>query len=363
MKIAFYSPYIPDHFGGGEKHFFDVASFLAQDNKNEIYVLLPKDCIEQEKLVEIKSRYQKFLNHDLDKINFIASPFPNSGFIEKLWFTKQFDIFYYVTDGSLFFSLAKKNILHVQIPFLNKKSSFIDQAKLRNWSIKNANSLFTKEIVETSWNTKIDYLLYPKVSLQELANTTKKEKIILNVGRFFRQLHSKRQDVLIDIFKSLCDQESKIMKDYKLILIGNVEDQKYFEELKQKAQGYNVIFETNLNRKELIEFYQKAKIYWHATGYDIDQKIEPEKVEHFGITTIEAVGAGALPIVHNKGGQSEIIGDISELLWLSKEDCYKQTLAVITDEKLYQKLYTQIRERVNLFSEDNFVKVVKKMFE
>lgn len=363
MKIAFYSPYIPNHFGGGEKHFFDVANVLASDSNNRVTVLLPEENDFDVKVLEYKSKYESFLNYSLDKINFIPSPFPNSNFFKKLLFTNQFDCFYYVTDGSLFFSLAKKNILHLQIPFLHDKSSFIERLKLSNWSIKNANSLFTKEIVEKSWNTKIDYLLYPKVSLKELENNKNKEKIILNVGRFFRQLHNKRQDVLIDIFKSLCDQESKIMKDYKLVLIGSVEDQNYFEELKQKANGYNVIFETNLNRKELIQYYQKSKIYWHATGFEIDPEIEPEKVEHFGITTIEAVGAGALPIVHNKGGQKEIIGDIKELLWLSKDDCFKKTLAIISDEKLYQKLYTQIRERINLFSEDNFTKVVKKMFE
>ena len=57
-------------------------------------------------------------------------------------------------------------------------NSVIDILKLKNWKYRNANSFFTKQIVEKSWNTTIDTVLYPTVNISELHSEVKKEKII-----------------------------------------------------------------------------------------------------------------------------------------------------------------------------------------
>lgn len=364
MKICFYSPYVPKHFGGGERHFFDVATLAA--TKHEVVIAIDKT--EEKKLEQVRAEYQKFLNYSLENLKFEYSPIPTGGFLEKLLWTKEFDYIYYVTDGSLFFSMAPKNNLHIQIPFTDSKSSFLDRLKLYNWNIKNTNSKFTKNVIEEKWQVNVNFVHNPKVSFEEILKANpdgkiKKEKIILNVGRFFRQLHSKRQDVLVDVFTKMIDQYPGKMKGWKLVLVGSVEDQDYFEEVVTAAADYPVEFLTDISRETLLNYFHKSKIYWHATGYEVDENISPEKMEHFGITTLEAMASGCVPIVLGKGGQVEIIGkDLSQLLWQTKGQCVEKTIMVINEMLDDAKLHTKILHQVKKFDETVFAKNLWKMF-
>ncbi|NCO12150.1 MAG: hypothetical protein AUJ41_03705 [Candidatus Pacebacteria bacterium CG1_02_43_31] len=364
MKICFYSPYVPKHFGGGERHFFDVATLAA--TKHEVVIAI--NCHEKKDLEQVRAEYQKFLNYSLENLEFVHSPISTGGFFEKLLWTKQFDYLYYVSDGSLFFSLATTNNLHIQIPFTDSKSSFLDRLKLHNWNIKNTNSEFTKKVIEEKWQVNVNFVHNPKVSFAEIlrANSSgkfKKEKIILNVGRFFRQLHSKRQDVLVDVFKKMIKQNPGLMKGWKLVLVGSVEDKKYFDEVEKLAQDSPIEFKTDISRETLLNYFHKAKIYWHATGYEVDENIAPEKMEHFGITTLEAMAADCVPIVLGKGGQVEIIGsDLKELLWQTKGQCLEKTLKIIDGTLDTPELHKKILQQVKKFDENVFAQKLWKMF-
>ena len=62
----------------------------------------------------------------------------------------------------------------------------------------------------------------------------------------------------------------------------------------------------NLERSRLRQLYAQARIFWHAAGYgECDER--PELSEHFGMATVEAMSAGCIPVVINKGGQPEIV--------------------------------------------------------
>lgn len=358
MKIGFFSPYIPKHFGGGEKHFFDVAQELASEHA--VWIAVPVSSSEE--LQSYKQAYESFLGRKLHPaITFVQSPFYGGGFLEKTLWTRQFDYFYYVTDGSLFFSLAKKNNLHIQIPLILDKSSLLERLKLRNWQIKNTNSEFTKKLVEKYWKTSIDVVNYPMIVIPTRI-PAKKEKIILHVGRFFRQLHAKRQDVLVAIFKELLTRHPRRTKGWKLVFIGTVEDEDYFKELLEQAKGLPIEFIRDASHAQLQQLYKKAQIYWHATGYEVSEEKHPEKVEHFGITTAEAMSYGVVPIVLGKGGQVEVVGSLGkEVLWKSKEECLAITAGILKDEKYRKKLAVQARIEVKKFSKEAFTARVKEM--
>lgn len=362
MKVCFFSPYLPNSsVGGGEKHLFDIAQVVAR--KHQIFIAINQDHWRD--AGSIVEKYQKFLGKDLSQLNFIKSPlFSNSAnFLEKLWWTKQFDYLFYWTDGSLFFSLAKVNNLHLQIPFTNKLRA-IDRIKISNWHLKNANSRFTKKVVEKHWRTKVNFVHHPLVNIQELRTNQNKEKIILSVGRFFKQLHSKRQDVLVRIFGKLCEEHPELTKDYRLVLIGAKEDEDYVREIKQLAMGLRVEIYHDLSRDELVKWYKKSQIYWHATGYDVDEKTSPEKVEHFGISTIEAMASGAIPVVINKGGQKEILeGKLSNLLWKTEADTIKITAELLKSEEKRDDFKKIIKDRLIHFDQPEFEQRVWEMFE
>jgi len=356
MTICLYSPYIPKHHGGGEKYLFTVAQTLAK--KTLVYIAISSlDSLSPSQNIKLRQIYEKFLGEKLHKnINFIASPLgTDASFWSKLQWTKKFDVLYYATDGSLFFSLAKKNILHIQIPFTNLLWKPLDRLKLWNWQVKNTNSHFTKRVIEKSWFTKVNYVHYP-VIVNPQPQAKNKKKIILNVGRFFSHLHSKRQDVLVDIFAKLN------AKDWTLVLAGSVEDEFYLQTVKDRAQGLNVKIMTGISRANLIELYKEASIYWHATGYGIDEASEPAKCEHFGISTVEAMSFGAAPIVINKGGQKEILsGLLKKWLWNDQEECVALTRQLINNDRLLSRTGNTALKRAEEFSEKKFESTLWKM--
>jgi glycosyltransferase involved in cell wall biosynthesis len=368
MKIALYSPYLPKHAGGGEKYLFDCAKVLVEEGHDvSIAISNNEELLNEEAEAIIRAKYENFLNYSLKKIKFICSPlFTKANFFKKLFWTAQFDVLYYQTDGSLFFSLAKKNILHIQIPLKLDKSSLLEKIKLMNWSIKNTNSQFTKTYIEKFWQTKINYIHQPYVNTQEFASATsnrqEKEKIILSVGRFFCQLHSKRQDVLVDFFKSLVELDTKALQGWKLVLLGHKEDETFAKKVEKMAYKLNIKILYEADRQTLIKYYQKASIYWHAAGFEINEEKYPEKVEHFGIATLEAMAAQVVPIVINKGGQKEILGEVlAECLWQDKNDCLVKTLELIKNKQKREKLAFFARERSLLFSKEKFKNILLTM--
>jgi glycosyltransferase involved in cell wall biosynthesis len=369
MKIFLFSPYFPDHFGGGEKYLLDVARSIAEDPKKQAHLAIScSNNLSLKRLEQIKKEYENFFDYDLSNIKFISTPLgTKAGFFKKLFWTKNFDLGYYLTDGSLFFSLARKNILHIQVPLRLDKSSFIDRKKLNNWKIITTNSHFTKNIVEPSWGINVTTAHQPMVEVQELINKSnlqKKEKIILNVGRFFSQLHSKRQDIMVVIFKRLIEQYKKDMEGWQLVLVGGVEDKQFAERVTKMSEGLPIKIIHNASRDQVLDWYQRSSIYWHATGYRVHEEKEPEKVEHFGISTVEAMAAGNVPLVIPKGGQKEVLGDeLCDWGWLTQRECIKKTRQMVTHPELRLQIQKKAQKQSLNFGPKVFKQKLKQLID
>ncbi len=357
MNICFYSPYIPKHFGGGEKHLFDTA--IAAATKHSVTIALPSDSDAE----AVKEQYQTFLGTSLSQLTFVSSPLAKGTILTKIAWTAQFDVIYYVTDGSFFFTGSKKRLAHIQIPFSQTKTSLIERLKLTHWKYKNTNSAFTKKVIEKSWNTSVQDIHYPMVILPKRVSE-RKQKVILSVGRFFTHLHAKRQDVVVQNFRKLCERFPKESKGWKLVLVGNVENQQFFDEVVAMSKGLQVEIYPNATTKELTQWYKDAQIYWHAAGFGVDESKNPENVEHFGITTLEAMSYGVVPVVHKKGGQPEVLGEkLSTYLWNSPEECIAITAQLLRQPILMHSVASLARQRAKHFGEEAFVKRVLHFFE
>jgi len=112
----------------------------------------------------------------------------------------------------------------------------------------------------------------------------------------------------------------------------------------------------------LRQFYSKASIYWHATGFGEDEENYPQKMEHFGISTVEASAAGAVPVVIGKGGQKEIVSDDKNgRLWTTKAQLYEITLNLINDKDQLVRLAENAIKNSRRFSEEVFIKEYEKI--
>ncbi len=357
MKIAIYSPYL-DTFGGGERYMMTIAVTLATDN--EIDVLLDKH-LENLGGNYLKDKLSKTFNLNLEKVRFITAPVGKaSSFISRLFFFRDYDVLFYLTDGSIFYPTAKKNILHIQFPLIGQPTqSLWGKIKLDAWNMIIYNSEFTQKYAKENWPIKGE-IIYPPVDVKKI-KILEKKKYILSVGRFFGYLRDKKHGVLIKAFREL----SKIEKihGWSLHLVGSAGegDRDYLRELEVLATGLPVTFYPNLTYDKLIRLYGESSIYWHAAGF---KEEDPTKMEHFGISTVEAMAGGCVPVAIAKGGQLEIIeSNKSGFLWISLEELIDYTLKLIGKELLRKQMAEQAIERAKNFSRENFEKEIVRIIK
>lgn len=347
MKIALYSPYL-DTFGGGEKYMMTIAEVVSAGNT--IDVLLDQNLFNKGANY-LKDELSKRFNLNLQLVNFIEAPIGiNSSSISRFFFLKNYDILFSLTDGSIFFPTARKNILHIQSPLIGEAKNLWRKIKLNNWDLVIYNSKFTKKYSESNWPIK-SVVVYPPIDTAKIKPLVKK-KYILSVGRFFGYLKNKKHRLLIDVFKEL--SKKREFKNWSLHLVGSAgeNDKVYIEELSSTARGLSVKFYPNLDYNKLIKLYGETSVYWHAAGFG---ETEPTKMEHFGISTVEAMAGGCVPVVIDKGGQKEIVeAGRSGYLWDTLDDLKKLTLKIITDDNLREQMARQASIRAKNFSKEIF---------
>jgi len=177
-------------------------------------------------------------------------------------------------------------------------------AFLDSYSAVAANSEFTRGWIRELWNRDAS-LLYPPVSAQPSGD---KGPVIAAVGRFFApgHGHSKRQVELVEAFGRLVG--SGRAPGWRLVLAGGCDERgrAYLDEVRSAAASLPVELMVNATGAEVRELYARASLFWHLTGLGEDERTHPERFEHFGITTVEAMSAGAVPVVLGRAGQLEL---------------------------------------------------------
>jgi glycosyltransferase involved in cell wall biosynthesis len=288
-----------------------------------------------------------------------------------------YDLFINFTHLMPAFCHAPKGVLVVLFPWFNRRevwpwkstgsnSLFLRDQLLRTYydwewkkrfatyEIKMANSLYTKNWARAWWGIDCE-VVYPPMNCKLMP--ARKNDIILSVGRFTTDGHGKKQSEMMKTFDAIGGVAAP---DWEYHCVGGLgtrkEDQRYFDEVQCIARGLRACVRANLRRQEVEELYGRAKIFWHAAGYGEDQQAHPELQEHFGITTVEAMAAGCVPVVVNRGGQPEIVQHgVNGFLWNSLEELKDYTLQLIQDESLRARMSESARVRAHVFSGRNFV--------
>lgn len=202
-----------------------------------------------------------------------------------------------------------------------------------------ANSEYTRGWVSRMWGLD-SRLLYPPVETCRRLHLEPKRKSILSVGRFFAGNHNKKHDVLIDTFLAL---RARGLTDWDLHLVGGRADSAgtgaYVAELQRRAEGHPVNFHFDASRQTLEKLLLSSSVFWHATGFGQDEASEPEKLEHFGMSTVEAMTHGCVPLVYKSGGQPEIIDDgVNGFLWVEVTELLKRTMVLVRDVPLRERM-------------------------
>ena len=335
MKAAIYNPYL-DTLGGGERYTLAFAKALLSEG----YTV----DLEWESPEIIKKLEDRF-GMSLKGINVLPSVKKGDGY----------DLCFWVSDGSIPLMHARNNILHFQVPFHKVNGrSLMNKMKLFRINTIVCNSEFTKKIIDKEFGVN-SVVIYPPVDTKQF-KAKRKENIILYVGRFSKILQSKKQDILISAFKKFHDDEHK---DWKLILAGGSEvgSGDFLKELKEMSNDYPIEIIESPRFDTLKTLYGKSKIFWSAAGFGVNEESDPELMEHFGITVVEAMSSGVVPIVFNGGGYKEIVNNgINGYLWTNTDELLERTEEVVSSSKELHVFETQAKKRAEDFTVDNFNK-------
>jgi glycosyltransferase involved in cell wall biosynthesis len=304
-RVAFYDPYL-DVLGGGEKFLLTILEQVAGAGRHEVVVMSPMrpDIAKWERLnISVDPRSIRWR-----RANQASATVSSSGV----------DLFVALTNHFPPLSLARRSVMIVQFPFADLEAGGLWSAlrrgerrrRIASYESVVCYSPFVAAEVRRRLGVAEPLVLAPPVDLPAAAHIGEKEPIVLAVGRFFpaADANNKKHDVLIDAWRRLAGHPRA--EGWELHLVGGLHSDlaslAHLEALRERGRGLAVHFHPNAEPGELQDLYGRSALFWHAAGYG---ESRPERQEHFGITTVEAMAYGCAPIVVALGGQLGIVVD------------------------------------------------------
>ena len=302
-----YTPYdlVP---GGGERYLLTFAEYLASEDYKVFLVL--DEIYSQLRLKQIVREL------DISLDNIVITTYSEAQNMTT------FDVFVAMGNSLVPYvsALGNFNIYICQFPFPQEEKNIYENSKhltqyqkvivYSNFVLANYKKLL-KRYGLPGITTEV---VYPPCGTEKEIKRFKKPSdkiLILTVGRFFTEGHCKRQDFLIKSFIKMLSLKTEL--NVELHIAGSIHPNKdgrnYFSKLNEMAKEHrsNIFLYGNIEADALKKIYSNAHIYWHAAGIDVDPAKYPERLEHFGITVVEAMASGCIPVVVNKGGPAEIV--------------------------------------------------------
>jgi glycosyltransferase involved in cell wall biosynthesis len=218
-----------------------------------------------------------------------------------------------------------------------------------------ANSTYTREWIARLWHRDAA-VLHPPIETSRFDPAAAREPLIVTVGRFFSPGlgHAKRQLEMVEWFGQL--HRGGQLPGWRLAVVGGCEQSQlpYLAKVEAAAAGLPVEVHANAPRPLVEKLLSTASIFWSATGFG-EGEGRPWAAEHFGMTTVEAMAAGCVPIVIDKAGQKEIITNgVSGFRWSAPAELMRLTRRVAGDERLRATISAAAAERSAAFSDEAF---------
>jgi len=244
------------------------------------------------------------------------------------------------------------------------RESLIDDSWVSSYTTFIANSRYTERWIDKIWHRE-SVIIQPPV--RRRVSESGKSHVIACVGRFFDPIHghSKKQLELLTAFADMARSHLGV-DDWRLTLIGGADarSRDYVMRIRRAAVELPIDVHVNVDKEVVDRTLSAASIYWHATGYDEDELAHPDRLEHFGISVVEAMAAGAVPLVFGAGGPAEIVRHgVDGFHWHTLEQLAQLTRRLMGDAELRSSMSSSARERAKDFAPEVFDRSVRNLVE
>ncbi|MEB3797372.1 MAG: glycosyltransferase, partial [Caldisphaeraceae archaeon] len=213
------------------------------------------------------------------------------------------------------------------------------------------NSKWTASKVYKEFGIVAD-VLYPPVDIRYFSNAaygSHEEKSVVTISRFTPE---KGLENILEVAKRL--------KEYNFYIIGSTSkaSEAVIKSLLKKMKSEaieNVYLLKDLPRDEMVKVMASSKLYLH-----------PPFAEHFGISVVEAMASGLIPIVYREGGAwSDIVSPIDKRLgYSSVEEAVKAiNYALEVEERLREAAVVQSENFSRERFEERLMEKIKYIME
>lgn len=183
-----------------------------------------------------------------------------------------------------------------------------------------SNSSFTELYGRALWKIpqKKSLVLHPPISRTHIAKSREatlqlakgglgKKKQFVHVGRFNPGSHNKNQKVLMEAFLEASARDARL-SEWAFVFVGNVNEdpasRAYHAECQELASrsGGRIRIEASVPFHRLTVLLEESFSYVHGTGAFEAPGQSPSVCEHLGLSILEGMSAGCLPLVYGRGG-------------------------------------------------------------
>jgi glycosyltransferase involved in cell wall biosynthesis len=218
------------------------------------------------------------------------------------------------------------------------------------------NSDYTRKAIFKTYGIDSAIILNPPVyvdtfrnSALSLSSSDEREDIILVVSRIDPLKRIENAIMLAKLLK-----ENNIGKGMKIVGSLDYYYDDYYSHLKKMIVDFNLVdyvkLEIDISLDKLLSVMSKSKVYFH-----------PRPGEHFGISIVEAMSAGLVPVVPDVGGQTEFVPSKYQFHTLEQAAQIMSSAFNIPDSERIL-----ISNSVNRFSASNYIRgfqqVINKLF-
>ncbi|MDD1761186.1 MAG: glycosyltransferase family 4 protein [Methanothrix sp.] len=169
-------------------------------------------------------------------------------------------------------------------------------------------------------------VIYNGVDIDSFSPGGKKEDLVITVGGVS---HSNLQRKGLETFV----KSARLVPEARFVVIGKEQDDSI--NILRSIASPNVRFAGFVSDQELLQWYQRAKVYVQASAH-----------EGFGISLAEAMLCQCVPVVTNRGALPEVVGDTGFYVPFGDEEATAQGIKTA----LQSDKGTLARKRI----EDNF---------